>query len=149
MAAAGVIAIVVSAAFTLPRVLRPVEHDAVWAVPALVATEALAWGGIFGMLLAGGLRIGNPLTAKDRLRTTLDDATRSRGFQLGWVVNVAGAIGTSTVIVVIAAGSWPVNAWPLALLGVACSFAASGLPFYSRVWRRPVRSGAELDSPHD
>ncbi len=139
LAAVCVVGIVATAAVALPRVVRSLEQDALWAIPVLVATEVLAWGGICLMLLAGGRRIGNPLTAKERLRAALDEATGSPGFRLGWLLNVAGATGTSLVIIIITVGSWPVNAWPLGLLGVVCSFAASGVPFYSRVWRGPAR----------
>ncbi len=139
VAVACVVGIVAISAVTLPRIVRSLERDALWAIPVLVATEVLAWGGICVMLLAGGRRIGSPLTAKNRLRAALDEATGSPGFRFGWLLNVAGATGTSVVIIIITVGSWPLNAWPLGLLGVVCSFAASGVPFYSRVWRGPAR----------
>lgn len=119
----------------LGHVVSAIERDAAWAGPGVAASETLAWGGIAVMLVTAGARIGNPVTAKARLKAVMHEVKLDRRFRFGWIVNVVGAAGTSGIVVAVAVVSLPARAWPLATVGVACSLAASGLPFYRAVFR--------------
>lgn len=119
----------------LGHVVSAIERDAAWAGSGVAASETLAWAGIAVMLVTTGSRLGNPATAKARLKVVMHEVKLDRRFRFGWIVNVIGAVGTSGIIVAVAVVSLPVRAWPLATVGVVCSLAASGLPFYRAVFR--------------
>jgi hypothetical protein len=106
-----------------------IKHDIKWAVPAFLISETFAWTGAGVMLGSAGKNIGNPLTAMQRIKEIKNEIKGSAAFRKGWLINVAGASGTSALIIYGAASSLPESSWALAGAASITSLALSGLPF--------------------
>ena len=109
--------------------LKTLEKDAPIAGPAIIGTEALAWGGAALIFASAGNKIGNPLTLKSRLEDIRTSLEHNRLYRSGISVNVLGAAGTAAVVGAAAVLTEPVQTWPLAFTVGAASLGFSSLPW--------------------
>jgi molybdopterin/thiamine biosynthesis adenylyltransferase/N-acyl-L-homoserine lactone synthetase len=127
-------------------------ENAHWAVPSLVATEA-AWNvGAATMLVSAGRKMGNPLTLHRRFRDVLSGVRRNGMFRAGLATNVAGELGTASVIVGGSVAYLPPATWPLTM-GASALLAAPGVMVWSALRREglkdktPEQQVPELEEP--
>ncbi len=110
--------IVVMIAYDSSDVVYDIKKNADWIVLALVITEACFIAGIVIMSFAVFKTIRNPFRQRGQLNELVRQGVRTWSFNIGFVLNAIGAIGTSLVLISAATTTLPIYAWSILLLPV-------------------------------
>lgn len=129
--------IVGGVAIAAPEVAETVsilKDNAAWAAPSLIATEIM-WNTGAGMMLASaGKKIGNPLKIRERMGEIISGVSKSKLFRTGLGVNIAGELGTASIITAGSIAELPPSTWPLTI-GSAALLMTPGVGLWVGVHR--------------
>lgn len=108
-----------------------------WAAPVLLTSEAAWNAGMAMMLIAAGQKVGNPLKLHSRLKNLSDivvEAADRPLFKAGMATNIAGEVGTASVLIWGSVAELPPSTWPLTI-GVSAALATPAVVAWTALWR--------------
>lgn len=108
-----------------------------WAAPVLITSEA-AWNtGAALMLIAAGKKIGNPLKLHSRFKEVSSEfgtVVEKPLFKAGMITNIAGELGTASILIGGSIAELPVGTWPLTI-GTSVALAAPAAVAWTALWK--------------
>lgn len=134
-------AIVGGAYMAYPHVdesIDSIKENAAWTIPAIVSTEVLWNAGAATMIVAAGAKVGNPLKIRSKLKEVKNEVIENTTFRVGRAVNMAGEIGTASLVTVGTIATLPKETWPITFATLGALAAPS-----ITVWRATRREAAE------
>lgn len=110
--------IIVLIMYDSSEVLNGIKKNADWIVFALAITEVCFIAGIVMMSFVVFKTIRNPFKQRAQLRELVRQGIRTWSFNIGFVLNAIGAVGTSLVLIFAATTTLPIYAWSILFLPV-------------------------------